>query len=283
VFPVIASSPPGAEAAPALPPELASRLYFTAAGAIETSLVVLRARLGTYAVLLSLIAVPYLIAMAMMALVKLGVVAYSPVSTARVVVVLSMLAMAVSIAMFGPAATHATIEHLRGRDASAMASLRAAVRRVLPTVATGVAATVCVVIGLVALAVPGIIAMLALSLVMPIAVAERRGLVGALRRSAVLTRGHRTSLLAIGIGFIALCVAAWLCVAVVVILIAAAVHLLSGSPMDFTGPPGAALLSLAILVVLFAPLVLYPVMLGVTYHELAGGPVDRKQLADVFA
>lgn len=64
-------------------------------------------------------------------------------------------------------------------------------RRLLPLLAVGVLCYVIVVVGFVLLVVPGIYLACALAVAVPAVVAERPGLLGAIRRSFALTKGKR--------------------------------------------------------------------------------------------
>jgi hypothetical protein len=89
------------------------------------------------------------------------------------------------------AVTYATVQELRGQHASIGASMSVGLKRLLPTLAVSFVAGLCIVAGLIALVVPGLIVMCMLYVAVPASVVERPGIGGALSRSGALTKGYR--------------------------------------------------------------------------------------------
>jgi hypothetical protein len=93
--------------------------------------------------------------------------------------------------------TFATVEQLRGSHASLGKSLKVGLARMLPTLAVSILSGLCVVLGLIACIVPGLIVMCVFYVAVPASVVERPGITGALGRSSNLTRGYRWHIFAL--------------------------------------------------------------------------------------
>lgn len=78
-----------------------------------------------------------------------------------------------------------------GRKSPFEAQLRASLPLILPVIGIYILSIIAISVGMILLFVPGLIAMCMLSIAVPAEVAERPGVIGALSRSADLTRGHR--------------------------------------------------------------------------------------------
>ena len=89
------------------------------------------------------------------------------------------------------AVTYAVVEELNGRHSPIGKSLSVGLARMLPTLAVGIVAGLCMLLGFIALVIPGLIVMCMLYVAVPASVVERPGIGGALSRSAFLTKGHR--------------------------------------------------------------------------------------------
>ncbi len=89
------------------------------------------------------------------------------------------------------AVTYTVVEELNGRHAPVGKSLLVGLTRALPTLAVGIVCAVCILLGMLALVVPGVIVMCMLYVATPASVVERPGIGGALSRSAFLTKGYR--------------------------------------------------------------------------------------------
>jgi uncharacterized membrane protein len=89
------------------------------------------------------------------------------------------------------ALSYGVVMELRGQRASIGACVATGLARLLPTLGVGVLMALVVCVCFVALVVPGIIALCTFYVATQCAVLERPGIVGALRRSAELTSGHR--------------------------------------------------------------------------------------------
>lgn len=95
------------------------------------------------------------------------------------------------------AVIYGVVQQLRGQHAGLGECLSIGIKRLLPVLAVGLLAALCVILGLVALIIPGIIISLMLCVAVPAAVVERPGVIGALKRSKELTDGHKGTLFAI--------------------------------------------------------------------------------------
>jgi len=100
------------------------------------------------------------------------------------------------------AATHAVVQHLRGRDVAIGAAVGAATARLGTYIGVALVAGLLIAVGLVLLVVPGLIAMCALAVAAPVAVLEGRDVSGALGRSIDLTAGHRMTIFLIFLAFV---------------------------------------------------------------------------------
>lgn len=104
---------------------------------------------------------------------------------------------AIVIAMIGTnyllqaAITQGTVSDLNGQRASLGNCLAAAIRAFLPLILISVLATLGILLGMILLIVPGIILAVGWSVIVPVRVVERTGIVETLGRSWDLTSGHR--------------------------------------------------------------------------------------------
>jgi hypothetical protein len=89
------------------------------------------------------------------------------------------------------AVTYLVVEELGGRHASIGKSISVGLSRLLPALAVGLLAGLCIVLGAVLLIVPGLILLCMFYVAVPASVIEKPGVGGALSRSAALTKGHR--------------------------------------------------------------------------------------------
>jgi hypothetical protein len=95
------------------------------------------------------------------------------------------------------ALTYGVVQQLRGHRASIGQCIAVGLARLLPILGVGLLTGLCILGGVLLLLIPGIIAACALWITVPVAVVEHPGVVGALKRSAALTRGHRRDIFAI--------------------------------------------------------------------------------------
>ncbi len=100
--------------------------------------------------------------------------------------------------------TYGVVKELQGQRASIGACLATGFARMLPAVGVALLQALAIMGGMILLIVPGIIAACALYVAMPASVIEKPGIVGALKRSAELTKGYRGAifglLLILGVG-----------------------------------------------------------------------------------
>ena len=112
-------------------------------------------------------------------------------SSAVMVMVLSALALMVISPIVSAAITHAVGEIYLGRPAGIRESLGVGWSVLLPLIGTTILLSLIVMGGFLLLVIPGIILMLAYSVVNPVMILERYFGLAALRRSQTLTKGHR--------------------------------------------------------------------------------------------
>lgn len=92
------------------------------------------------------------------------------------------------------AVMYGVIEQLRGQHASMGACISVGLKRLLPVLGVGVLMGLCIVLGLAALIIPGIIIYCMFYVAVPVTVIEHLGPIDALKRSKALTDGFKGSL-----------------------------------------------------------------------------------------
>jgi hypothetical protein len=94
---------------------------------------------------------------------------------------------------------HATVSDLSGRRPTFGECLGTGFRFLLPLVAIGMVAGICIVFGFFLFIVPGVLLALAWCVAAPAEVMERTGVFGSFGRSVVLTRNHRGAILGLAV------------------------------------------------------------------------------------
>ncbi len=175
------------------------------------------------------------------------------------------------------AVTHGAIVSFNGGRADLGDCLSTGVRNLVPLVVVGFLTSVAVILGMIALIVPGIIIAIVLSVTVPVLVVERRGIFGSMSRSAELTKGNRWAIL----GLVVVCVIVVLLLAVVVGFLVVGV---AGGPAALASTTG--IWATAIATVLGSALGSMVSSAGVAslYHELRSVKegVTSDELAKVF-
>lgn len=87
------------------------------------------------------------------------------------------------------AVVYGVFQQVRGQPAGLVDCLRVGLTRLLPVLGVGIIVGILVALGTVALVIPGIILQLMYWVAVPVAVVERLGVVGSMKRSAQLTSG----------------------------------------------------------------------------------------------
>lgn len=173
------------------------------------------------------------------------------------------------------AVTYGTVRHLSGERVGVGEMLRVGLRRGLPVVGVGLVLWLATALGFVLLVVPGVLLAVSSCVALPVAVLERPGVFGSIRRSFDLTRGQRWPLLGAGLAVLSVL---WVLAAVV----QAGATVLASALL----PPQRAALGILVASqlgnVLFSSLPLVGV--AVAYHELRleKEGVDTAALARVF-
>jgi len=189
------------------------------------------------------------------------------------------LAMIVaSLVSFG-AMVHATVTSLDGRPVRIGQSLGAGVKRFFPLLGVGIVFGLGTGLGFLLLIVPGILLTLAWYMAMPVAVVERRGVFGSLGRAASLSKGHRVTLLGVGIVYFLLAMGGYFGIALVAVIGGFLVGKTGGATGMFVvvAPIGA--------IYYVAISSLYAAFIAAAYHGLRmeKDGTSPEQLADVFA
>lgn len=122
-------------------------------------------------------------------------------------VLISWAVGVVSNAVLQAALTRATVMHLSGEKPGFAQCLTVGVTMILPMIAIGFISTIGVALAMLLLIVPGIMLSLAWSVIVPVYVQERVGLLETFGRSLELTRGARWRILLV---MIILTIGAWL-------------------------------------------------------------------------
>lgn len=92
------------------------------------------------------------------------------------------------------AVMYGVIQQLRGQHAGMGASISVGLKRLLPVLGVGVLMGVCILLGLAALIIPGIILVFMFYVAIPVTVIEHLGPIDALKRSKALTDGYKGTL-----------------------------------------------------------------------------------------
>ncbi|MBV9882768.1 MAG: hypothetical protein JO276_07155 [Sphingomonadaceae bacterium] len=114
---------------------------------------------------------------------------------------LALFTTILGFALLQGAITRATIRQLGGRDSDPAGSAVHALKQLLPLIGIGICVGLMLVVGLIALIVPGIMVWCACAVAVPALVEERRGVFGSIQRSWDLTRGSRGQIFLIGLLF----------------------------------------------------------------------------------
>lgn len=237
------------------------------------------ANVARYALLLLLAYVPIFLA-GVVAAVKFGAgvlkpapgtVPAFPPGLIPLIAIAGLATLVIGLVLFG-GMTWGALQHLAGRKATLGAMIGAGVRRAWPLFIVGLAAYLLVLVGFVALVIPGILVGMALSVVLPVVVAEESAGVGAaIKRSFALTKGSRGAIFGAGI--------------VVLLAIWAASLIGNVATAALAGNPALAILGVVLSLLLqIAMTPLSMILSAVAYHDLrvAKEGVDTSSLAAVF-
>jgi hypothetical protein len=200
-----------------------------------------------------------------------GTVPTFPPGLIPLIAVAGLATLVLGLVLFG-GMTYGALQHLAGRKATLGAMIGAGLRRAWPLFIVGLAAYLLVLVGFVALIVPGILIGMGLSVVLPVVVAETSTGVGAaIKRSFALTKGSRGTILGAGI---------------VVVLAIWAVSLVGNvATAALAGNQALAIVGLVLSLLLqIAMTPLSMILSAVAYHDLrvAKEGVDTSALVKVF-
>ncbi|WP_242339556.1 MULTISPECIES: hypothetical protein [Anaeromyxobacter] len=183
-----------------------------------------------------------------------------------------LVAMALLLVQMA-ALTYGAIQSLAGQPVQLGDLLRAGLRRAPVVLGVGVICYLASVLGFVLLIVPGLIVLTAVSVSVPVAVVERNGIFGSVRRSFQLTKGRRLAIFAAFLVFFAV----FMGVSAFVNLVFPALAALGGQITGIVGMVISTVVSLAIgSLGAIAP--------AVAYHDLRAEKegVDTASLVKVF-
>lgn len=167
--------------------------------------------------------------------------------------------------------TFGTLQHLAGRPFTFGSMFGAGLRRAWPLFTVGLAGSLLVLLGLVALVIPGIIVALGLAVAYPVVVAERVTTSEAIKRSFALTKGSRDAIFG----------------ALFVVMLAMWGATLAGNLLTAalkSAGPAAIVATILTLLVQAAMSALSTVLCAVAYHDLrlAKEGTDTTELVKVF-
>ncbi len=123
-----------------------------------------------------------------------------PVGAIVAIVAIAVPLIVVAVVAQMGALTYGAVQHLAGRPVRFGVMLSVGFGRLLPLIGAGIIATFLVLLGTMALVIPGIIIGLGLSATVAVVVAERLGPIDAIKRSWELTRGYRGTIFLAGFG-----------------------------------------------------------------------------------
>jgi hypothetical protein len=200
-----------------------------------------------------------------------GTVPTFPPGLMPLIAVAGLATLALALVLFG-GMTYGALQHLAGRKVTLGAMIGVGLRRAWPLFIVGLAAYLLVLVGFVALVVPGILIGMGLSVVLPVVVAETSTGVGAaIKRSFALTKGSRGAIFGAGI---------------VVLLAIWAVSLVGNvATAALAGNQALAIVGLVLSMLLqIAMTPLSMILSAVAYHDLrvAKEGVDTSALVKVF-
>lgn len=112
-------------------------------------------------------------------------------SEAALTFAVSFVISLVCSALAAAAVTYGVVQELRGRSFTVSEALQAALGRLLPLIGVGLCVGLAIVLGMVALIVPGLMVMCLAYVAGPVCLVERQGVFASISRSAALTKGHR--------------------------------------------------------------------------------------------
>lgn len=102
-------------------------------------------------------------------------------------------------AVLQAALVHGTVSDLNGRKASLADCLQTGIKTALPVIGISILEGLGIMLGFIALIVPGILLMLAWAVVVPVRVVEKETVFECFGRSADLTKGHRGAIFVLGL------------------------------------------------------------------------------------
>jgi len=166
---------------------------------------------------------------------------------------------------------YAVFHHLRGEKVPMGECVSRGLSVLLPVMGIALLTGLIVVLGLVALIVPGIIFFCTLWVAVPAGAVEKVGVTEAMKRSTELTRNHRGSI------FLVLVI-----MALLQGLMGAVIGFLFGVGVAATGAPLMSAVSLLVVSVLFAPLGAIPPAVGYYQLRMVKEGLGADELASVF-
>lgn len=168
---------------------------FSIGAALQGSFAVLFRNIGSFVLTTAIICIPVIV----LSLAIGGgwnVEAEPTVTDILLILLLVVLSLLTYLATTA-AVTYGTVQDLRGRRAGIGDIMSHTIAALLSALGVAVLATLIALAGSILLVVPGIIAMCMLYVALPVAVVERPGVLGSLRRSRELTKGNRWQIFAL--------------------------------------------------------------------------------------
>jgi len=201
-----------------------------------------------------------------------------PIRTAVIGGLAVFLVSMISRSLVSGCITRATVAYSQGHRAGLGECLGVALRRAVPVIVVSILFGIMVLLGLILLVVPGIILAVMWSVVVPITVEERTGILGAFNRSQELTRGARWTIF----GLFLLIFLIGLGIGLVGILVSTVILGLSYENPAISASAPALVMNALVLTLASAFSSALITSLFVELREWKDGPEDSK-LSDIFA
>ncbi len=242
-------------------------IQFRAGSVLSRTFAVWWGNLVPFATIAFLVYSPFIIATALDGLTAQG--ESNPVTPVMPLVTLAMtLGGLVAQSVLSGAIIFGVLTHLQGNEATVRESLRVGLRYLFPILLVSILQVIIIGLGVMLLLIPGLIAMCAFWVVVPVTVTERPGIWASIERSSELTRGDRWSVFGI--------------IIVLMILNSVGSLLVQGVALAISGPQIAGLVGVLTQALLGT---LGAVAMAVGYHDLRVSKegVNTDSLVEVFA
>jgi len=201
-----------------------------------------------------------------------------PIRTAAIGAIAVGLVSMISRSLVSGCVTRATVAYSQGHRARLRECLGVALQRAVPVIVVSILFGIMVLLGLILLIVPGIMLAVMWSVVVPVTVEERTGIIGAFNRAQELTRGARWTIF----GLFLLILLIGMAIGFVGVLVSTVTIGLSYANPAIASSLPALVLNAIVLTLASAFSSALVTSLFVELREWKDGPEDSK-LSDIFA